>query len=187
MRAIEVAMRKLEVDLTGRRADILERANDESEKNAKKGIAAAKRAAAEARRIAKASEAEREKEAKSIESFMDKIGKVGMKQIPEYQRQIAELEKDFMELSKAGQAATIAPFKAAVESIEMNAYSDMLKEDLKEADRMVKDALPNMGELPVSKEMTDIISRTEELNDSFEEIGMTVSDAFKGMLTGAMS
>jgi len=92
-----------------------------------------------------------------------------------------------MELSKAGQAATIAPFKAAVESIEMNAYGDMLKEDLKEADRMVKDAMPNMGELTVSKEMTDIISRTEELNNSFEEIGMTVSDAFKGMLTGAMS
>lgn len=135
------------------------------------------------------SDAERaaEKEANSIESFMDKIGKVGMKEIPAYQREIAQLEKDFMELSKAGQAATIAPFKAAVESIEMNAYSDMLKEDLKEADRMVKDAMPNMGELTVSKEMTDIISRTEELNNSFEEIGMTVSDAFKGMLTGAMS
>lgn len=187
LRAIEVSMRKLEVSLTGRRADMLERANDESEKNAKKGLAAAKRAEAEAKRIAKEAEAAREKEAKSIESFMDKIGKVGMKEIPEYQRQIAELEKDFMELSKAGQAATIAPFKAAVESIEMSAYSDALKDDLKDADKMVKDALPNMGELPVSKEMTDIISRAEELNDSFEEIGNTVSDAFKGMLTGAMS
>ena len=135
------------------------------------------------------SEAEKaaEKESKSIESFMDKIGKVGMKEIPAYQREIALLEKDFFELSKAGQAATIAPFKAAVESIEMAHYSDMLKNDLKDADKMVKDALPNMGELPVSKEMTDIISRAEELNNSFEEIGNTVSDAFKGMLTGAMS
>lgn len=136
---------------------------------------------------AKKAEAEREKEAKSIESFMDKIGKVGMKEIPAYQREIAMLEKDFMELSKVGQAATIAPFKAAVESIEMNAYSDMLKADLKDADRIVKDALPDLGEQPVSKEMTDIISRTEELNASFETIGRTVSDAFKGMLTGAMS
>jgi hypothetical protein len=135
------------------------------------------------------SEAERaaEKEANSIESFMDKIGKVGMKEIPAYQREIAQLEKDFMELSKVGQAATIAPFKAAVESIEMNAYSDMLKEDAKEADRMVKDALPSMGELPVSKEMDAIISRTDELNNSFEAVGQSVSDAFKGMLTGAMS
>jgi len=135
------------------------------------------------------SEAEKaqEKELKSIESFMDKIGRVGMKELPAYQRDIAQLEKDFFELSKAGQAATIAPFKAAVESIEMRAYSDALKDDLKDADKMVKDALPNMGELPVSKEMAEIISRTEELNDSFEEIGSTVSDAFKGMLTGAMS
>jgi hypothetical protein len=148
---------------------------------------AARRAAAEAKRIAKEAEAAREKEAKSIESFMDKIGKVGMKEIPAYQRQIAELEKDFMDLSITGQNATIAPFKAAVESIEMNAYSDMLKEDLKEADRMVKDALPNMGELPVSKEMQDIISKADEMDKSFEAIGNTISDSFKGMITGAMS
>jgi hypothetical protein len=97
------------------------------------------------------------------------------------------LEKDFMELSKDGQAATIAPFKAAVESIEMNAYSDMLKEDLKEADRMVKDALPNMGELPISREMQDILSKADEMDKSFERIGNTISDSFKGILTGAMS
>jgi hypothetical protein len=135
------------------------------------------------------SEAEKaaEKELNSIEAFMNKIGKVGIKELPAYQREIAMLEKDFFELSKAGQIATIAPFKAAVESIEMNAYGDMLKEDLKEADRMVKDAMPNMGQLTVSKEMEDIISKAEEMDKSFEEIGNTVSDAFKGMLTGAMS
>ena len=148
---------------------------------------AARRAASEAKRIAKEAEAARQKEANSIQDFMDKIGKVGMKEIPAYQRDIAMLEKDFMELSKAGQAATIAPFKAAVESIEMNEYGKMLKDDLKEADRMVKDALPDLGEIPVSKEMEAIISRTEELNDSFKTVGATVSDAFKGMLTGAMS
>jgi hypothetical protein len=69
----------------------------------------------------------------------------------------------------------------------MNAYSDMLKEDLKEADRMVKDALPDLGEQPVSKEMEAIISRTDELNSSFEAVGQSVSNAFKGMLTGATS
>ena len=160
----------------------------EKEIEASKGsVAAARRAAAEAKKIAKEAESAREKEAKSIESFMDKIGRVGMKEIPAYQRDIALLEKDFFELSKTGQAATIAPFKAAVESIEMQAYGDALKNDLKDADKMVKDALPNMGELPVSKEMTDIISRADELNKSFEEIGNTVSEAFKGMLTGAMS
>ena len=159
----------------------------ESAKALRAGEAAAKKIEVEANKRAKETEAALEKESKSIESFMDKIGKVGMKEIPAYQREIAQLEKDFMDLSKVGQEATIAPFKAAVESIEMSAYSDALKNDLKEADRMVKDALPDMGELPVSKEMTDIISRADELNKSFEEIGNTVSNAFKGMLTGAMS
>ena len=118
---------------------------------------------------------------------MDKIGKVGLKEIPAYQRQIAELEKDFMELSKAGQGATIEPFKAAVESIEMTQYSDMLKPDVKEAEGMIKDIVSNFDEVPLSKEMGAIISRNEELNDSFKAIGMSVSNAFKGMLTGATS
>jgi hypothetical protein len=172
-------------------AQMRKRHATEDSRESAKALRAAQTAAnkfeAQSKRDAKAAEAEREKELKSIESFMDKIGKVGMKEIPAYQREIAQLEKDFMELSKVGQAATIAPFKAAVESIEMSAYSDALKDDLKEADRMVKDALPDLGEIPVSKEMEAIISRTEELNDSFKTVGTTVSDAFKGMLTGAMS
>lgn len=159
----------------------------DSAKALRAGEAAAKKLENEANKRARETEAALEKESKSIEAFMDKIGKVGMKELPAYQRQIAELEKDFMELSKVGQAATIAPFKAAVESIEMSAYSDALKDDLKEADRMVKDALPDMGEIPVSKEMIDIISRADEMNESFKAIGNSVSEAFKGMLTGAMS
>ncbi len=149
--------------------------------------AAGRRAAAEAKRIAKEAEAERQKELKSIESFMDKIGKVGLKEIPAYQRQIAELEKDFMDLSQAGQKATIEPFRAAVESIEMQQYSDLLKEDAKEADKMIKDVLSKMDGAPVSKSMEDIVARNEEVKKSFEAIGNSVSDAFKGMLTGAMS
>lgn len=158
-----------------------------SAKALRAGEAAAKKLENEANKRAKETEAALEKESKSIEAFMDKIGKVGMKEIPAYQREIAQLEKDFMELSKVGQAATIAPFKAAVDSIEMSSYNDALKGDLKEADRMVKDAMPNLEELPVSKEMTDIISHTDELNASFQAVGQSVSDAFKGMLTGAMS
>ena len=126
-----------------------------------------------------------EKESNSIEAFMDKIGKVGMKELPAYQREIAMLEKDFFELSKAGQAATIAPFKAAVESIEMNAYSDALKDDAENAGRMLKE-LPDFAP-SFTKEMEDIISRADEMDKSFEAIGNSVSDAFKGMLTGAMS
>ena len=168
---------------------------DDFEKDASRGFkkplteaqerSAARRVAAEAKRIAKEAEAAREKEANSIQSFMDKIGKVGMKEIPAYQRDIAMLEKDFFELSKVGQAATIAPFKAAVESIEMQHYSDMLKADAENAGKMLND-LPDF--VPsFTKEMEDIISRADEMDKSFEAIGNTVSDAFKGMLTGAMS
>ena len=39
----------------------------------------------------------------------------------------------------------------------------------------------------VSPEMDAIQTRTDELNQSFESLGNSVSDAFKGMLTGAMS
>ena len=52
---------------------------------------------------------------------------------------------------------------------------------------MVKDALPNMGELPVSKEMQDILSKADEMEKSFEAIGTAISNSFKGILTGAMS
>jgi uncharacterized phage infection (PIP) family protein YhgE len=148
---------------------------------------AARRAAAEAKRIAKEAEAERQKELKSIESFMDKIGKVGMKEIPAYQREIATLEKEFMELSKVGQAATIAPFKAAVESIEMSAYSDALAENAKDAEKMIADIVKDTPEIKMSVEMEAIISRADDMRTSFESVGQSVSDAFKGMLTGATS
>jgi hypothetical protein len=47
------------------------------------------------------------------------------------------------------------------------------------------DTLPDLAK--VSDEMVAIQGRNEELNNSFQAIGMSVSNAFKGMLTGAMS
>jgi hypothetical protein len=47
------------------------------------------------------------------------------------------------------------------------------------------DTIPDLAK--VSDEMLAIQTRNDELNNSFKTIGMTVSDAFKGMLTGAMS
>lgn len=158
-----------------------------SAKALRAGEAAANKLKNEQKKIAKEAEDEREKEAKSIQSFMDKIGKVGMKEIPEYQRQIAELEKDFMELSKVGQEATIAPFKAAVESIEMKAYKDALAENAKEAKDMIADIVRDTPEVKMSVEMEDILSRADDMRASFESVGQSVSNAFKGMLTGATS
>ncbi len=47
------------------------------------------------------------------------------------------------------------------------------------------DTVPDLAK--VSDEMAAIQTRNEELNNSFQAIGMSVSNAFKGMLTGAMS
>lgn len=55
----------------------------------------------------------------------------------------------------------------------------------KVADDQIKAILETSAK--VSPEMQAIQSRTDELNESFESLGNSVSDAFKGMLTGAMS
>lgn len=58
----------------------------------------------------------------------------------------------------------------------------------KAAEEQIKslvDSIPDLAK--VSAEMQNILDRNEEVNQSFEAIGLSVSDAFKGMLTGAMS
>jgi hypothetical protein len=62
---------------------------------------------------------------------------------------------------------------------------DLDMESLKEAERMLKE-LPDFIP-PVTEEMQKIIDSTNELNDSFDNIGNAVANSFKGMLTGAMS
>jgi hypothetical protein len=51
--------------------------------------------------------------------------------------------------------------------------------------RSLLETVPEMAKM--SDEMEAIISRNEELNNSFDAIGQSVSNSFKGMLTGAMS
>jgi hypothetical protein len=77
----------------------------------------------------------------------------------------------------AAMANDYSEFEKMVRNLDM--------ESLKEAERMLKE-LPDFIP-PVTEEMQKIIDSTNELNDSFEAIGNSVSDAFKGMLTGAMS
>ena len=58
----------------------------------------------------------------------------------------------------------------------------------KVAENQINSLLTTMPELAkMSDEMEQIISRNEELNNSFDAIGQSVSNSFKGMLTGAMS
>lgn len=58
----------------------------------------------------------------------------------------------------------------------------------KVAEDQIKSLLNTVPEMAkISDEMEKIISRNEELNNSFDAIGQSVSNSFKGMLTGAMS
>ena len=58
----------------------------------------------------------------------------------------------------------------------------------KVAESQINSLISTMPELAkMSDEMQQIISRNEELNQSFENIGNAVANSFKGMLTGAMS
>jgi hypothetical protein len=135
LRAIEVSMRKLEVSLTERRADILERANDKTNKNGKRGFGAAAIPASK------------------MEKLNSKFSMLGF-----YEEFFAqEFEQNDKSLAKVAE--------------------DQINSLL--------NTIPEMAKM--SDEMAQIISRNEELNNSFDAIGQSVSNSFKGMLTGAMS
>lgn len=127
----------------------------------------------------KAQEKQQKEDAKNLEDFFGIIEKANVRELPEYARQVLAVEEAFQKLNATQQATSKVKFAKIFEQLRLDdkgaqkEVSDYLKEPLKE--------------LAVSPEMTDIISRADELNKSFEEIGNTVSEAFKGMLTGAMS
>lgn len=75
-------------------------------------------------------------------------------------------------------------------------YEEFFAEEFKQNDKSLAkvaedqinsllSTIPEMAKM--SDEMDKIISRNEELNNSFDAIGQSVSNSFKGMLTGAMS
>jgi len=68
-------------------------------------------------------------------------------------------------------------------------FAKELAENEKDMNKAAEDQVKAILETTakVSPEMEAIQNRTNELNQSFESLGYSVSDAFKGMLTGAMS
>jgi hypothetical protein len=68
-------------------------------------------------------------------------------------------------------------------------FAKELAENEKDMNKAAEDQVKAILETTakVSPEMEAIQTRTDELNQSFESFGNSVSDAFKGMLTGAMS
>jgi len=120
-----------------------------------------------------------EKDAKSLEDFFNLIEKSNTRELPEYARQVLAIEEAFQKLNATQQATNKVKFTKIFEQerVFLKGGEDEVSEYLKKP----------LEKLPVSKEMEDIISKADEMNKSFEEIGNSVSEAFKGMLTGAMS
>lgn len=133
LEAAEVKMRKLEVSLTNRTADIMTR------KSGGGGVGSASRAA---KNIAKS--APPPKAVFSMKGFYEEFF-------------AKEFEKSDESLAKTVETQ----IKALV------------------------DTVPDLAK--VSDEMLAIQSRNDELNNSFQAIGLSVSNAFKGILTGALS
>ena len=124
-------------------------------------------------------EKQQDKDAKSLEDFFNLIERGNTKELPEYARQIMAIEEAFLKLNATQQES------------DKNKFTKIFAQDkifLKEGQDQISDYLKTPIEAPqMSVEMEDIISKADEMNKSFEEIGNSVSEAFKGMLTGAMS
>lgn len=117
--------------------------------------------------------------AKSLEAFFNLIERGNTKELPEYQRQILAIEDAFSKLNATQQASDKNRFTKIFEQLRL---------DAKGAGDEVSDYLKTPIEAPqMSAEMDIIISKAEEMDKSFEAIGTTISDSFKGILTGAMS
>ena len=110
-------------------------------------------------------------------------------------RNAAKMAKDKKGGSSAGSASDKAA-KLKPEFSMLGFYEEYFAKEFEKSDESVAktvetqiksliDTVPDLAK--VSDEMLAIQTRNDELNNSFQAIGLSVSNAFKGMLTGAMS
>ena len=124
-------------------------------------------------------EKQQDKDAKSLENFFNIIEQGNKKELPEYARQIMAIEEAFLKLNAAQQAS------------DKNRFTKIFAQDkifLKEGQDQISEYLKTPIEAPkMSVEMEDIISKADEMRQSFDAVGNAIANSFKGMLTGAMS
>ena len=124
-------------------------------------------------------EKQQDKDAKSLEDFFNLIERGNTKELPEYARQIMAIEEAFLKLNAAQQAS------------DKNRFTKIFAQDkifLKEGQDQISEYLKTPIEAPqMSVEMEDIISKADEMRQSFDAVGSAVANSFKGMVTGAMS
>lgn len=124
-------------------------------------------------------EKQQDKDAKSLENFFNLIEQGNKKELPEYARQVMAIEEAFLKLNAAQQAS------------DKNRFAKIFAQEkifLKEGQDQISEYLKTPIETPkMSVEMEDIISKADEMRQSFDAVGNAIANSFKGMLTGAMS
>jgi hypothetical protein len=126
---------------------------------------------------------------KVVEDQYKLLGKVGAKLKPSTPARVRTGSRAAASI----QTPKVAQPKAKPEFSMLGFYEEFFAKEFQQndeslakvADGQIKELLETTAK--VSPEMEAIQTRTEELNNSFESLGNSVSDAFKGMLTGAMS
>lgn len=152
-----------------------------------------------------------------VKKFKDLTEKLTSKSVPEYVSTLRDLEKQYESLQKsekmtselqvgfmkAIKATATGPIDELIKKYDaMHTGTTQMQQDLAAAKVVMDNLSKETGEAAgvgfqaasegyerLKKAMADaqIRERNQEIADSFKSIGMSVSDAFKGMITGASS
>jgi hypothetical protein len=154
---------------------------------------------------------------KDVEKFKDFTEKLTSKSVPQYVATLRDLERQYESLqkndkmtgelqigfAKAIKATATGPIDELIKKYEeMHTGTTEFQQDLIAAKTVMDNLSKETGEASgigfqaaadaygrLSKAIADaqVRERNQEIVDSFKSIGMSVSDAFKGMITGATS
>lgn len=129
-------------------------------------------------------EAEFKKQADNLSAFQRFMDSVLGKSLPEYESKLRDAYALQSALTGPEQIENAAKFAQGLDAID----AKRIAEDFA-ALNLVDGVLPQLADTlgKVTPLQDAIVTRNEELQSSFEAVGNTVSEAFKGMLTGAMS
>lgn len=135
---------------------------------------------------AKPKKEKQEDENKDLRDFIQIADRLSEKTLPQYQKELQSLSEAWGKLDTKEQVIAMSNYERAVEAIDLG----QIARDSEAFNRTLKDGvLPQLADTlgKVTPLQDAIVTRNEELQSSFEAVGNTVSEAFKGMLTGAMS
>lgn len=174
---------KLEGQTIGKLGDALAPPPERSNRSSRSSRPKISDAEKEAKRMAEAYAKEQEK---IVQGFLDFTQKLGQSDMSQYQKDVSELQQKFGAMNLDQQASNAQRFNDAMASLDVKQINKDYDDLVKTLDGGLLPAIAKVAETPTPA-MNAIQTQADELRSSFESIGNSVSDAFKGMLTGAMS